>query len=178
MARFVRLSAPFPACLTPAGAVIWLPGNITLDGVSLARHLVTLLNPVGLLFGLNGVILVADVVARQGGALSGRLPFCVPGGALAARRAQSGRRAVAGQAAGLRPGLWYNEGSVTEECTVHDPPPPLSRSPSFPAGRGACAAAPNRARAHPDSGRCAAPACACSPLVAGPGAVPSPAPRR
>ena len=66
MARFVRLSAPFPACLTPAGVVIWLLGNITLDGVSLARHLVTLLKPVGLLFGLNGVILVADVVAWQG----------------------------------------------------------------------------------------------------------------
>jgi len=174
MARFVRLSAPFPACLTPAGAVIWLLGNITLDGVSLARHLVTLLNPVGLLFGLNGVILVADVVARQGA----RLPFCASGGAPAAQRAQSGRRAVAGQAAGLRPGLWYNEGSVTEECTVHDPPPPLSRSPSFPAGLGACAAAPNRARAHPDSGQRAAPAHACSRLVAGPVAVPSPAPRR
>ncbi len=47
----------------PAGAAIWLSANITIGGVSLAEHLVTFLNPVGLLLGLNGVILVAYIVA-------------------------------------------------------------------------------------------------------------------
>ncbi len=47
----------------PAGAVIWLLGNIMLGDLSIAEHLVNLLNPVGLLLGLNGVILVAYLVA-------------------------------------------------------------------------------------------------------------------
>jgi len=47
----------------PAGAVIWLLGNVTLGGVSLAEHITTRLDPVGLLLGLNGVILLAYVVA-------------------------------------------------------------------------------------------------------------------
>ncbi len=47
----------------PAGAIIWLISNIQIGGASLAEHLVTFLNPVGLLFGLNGVILVAYIVA-------------------------------------------------------------------------------------------------------------------
>lgn len=47
----------------PAGAVIWLSSNIMIDGISFAEHLVTFLNPVGLLLGLNGVILVAYIVA-------------------------------------------------------------------------------------------------------------------
>lgn len=47
----------------PAGAVIWLIGNITIQGVSIAEYMVNFLNPVGILFGLNGVILLAYVVA-------------------------------------------------------------------------------------------------------------------
>ncbi|MBK8905960.1 MAG: ferrous iron transporter B [Anaerolineaceae bacterium] len=47
----------------PAGAVIWLSANITIGGVSIAEHLVNILNPAGLLLGLNGVILVAYIVA-------------------------------------------------------------------------------------------------------------------
>ncbi len=47
----------------PAGAAIWLIANVHLGGTSLASHLVNLLNPVGLLIGLNGVILLAYVVA-------------------------------------------------------------------------------------------------------------------
>jgi ferrous iron transport protein B len=47
----------------PAGAVIWLISNVTIGGVSLAAHAVDWLNPLGLLIGLNGVILVAYVVA-------------------------------------------------------------------------------------------------------------------
>ena len=47
----------------PAGAVIWLSANIIIGGSSIAEHLVNFLNPVGLLIGLNGVILVAYIVA-------------------------------------------------------------------------------------------------------------------
>jgi ferrous iron transport protein B len=47
----------------PAGAVIWLISNISVGGVSLADHFVDWLNPFGLLLGLNGVILLAYVVA-------------------------------------------------------------------------------------------------------------------
>ncbi|MBN1964511.1 MAG: ferrous iron transporter B [Anaerolineae bacterium] len=47
----------------PAGAIIWLIGNVTLGGVPIGEHLVNLLNPLGVLMGLNGVILVAYIVA-------------------------------------------------------------------------------------------------------------------
>jgi ferrous iron transport protein B len=43
--------------------VIWLISNVHVGGSSIAAHLVTLLDPVGLLIGLNGVILLAYVVA-------------------------------------------------------------------------------------------------------------------
>jgi ferrous iron transport protein B len=47
----------------PAGAVIWLVANIHISGASLAEYLINFLNPVGILIGLNGVILLAYVVA-------------------------------------------------------------------------------------------------------------------
>lgn len=47
----------------PAGALIWLFANIHVGGSSLAGHLVNLLNPFGLLLGLNGVILAAYLFA-------------------------------------------------------------------------------------------------------------------
>jgi ferrous iron transport protein B len=47
----------------PAGAVIWLLSNITLGSNTLAGHLVGLLNPFGVIIGLNGVILLAYIVA-------------------------------------------------------------------------------------------------------------------
>lgn len=47
----------------PAGAVIWLVANIHLGGTSLADYFVSWLNPLGVLMGLNGVILLAYVVA-------------------------------------------------------------------------------------------------------------------
>jgi ferrous iron transport protein B len=47
----------------PAGAVIWLMSNITFGGVSIADHVVDWFDPFGLLLGLNGVILLAYVVA-------------------------------------------------------------------------------------------------------------------
>jgi ferrous iron transport protein B len=47
----------------PAGAVIWLSANITIGDLSLAEHLINILNPVGIIMGLNGVILLAYIVA-------------------------------------------------------------------------------------------------------------------
>jgi ferrous iron transport protein B len=47
----------------PAGALIWLSANIQISGLSLAEYLINFLNPVGILIGLNGVILLAYVVA-------------------------------------------------------------------------------------------------------------------
>ena len=47
----------------PAGAVIWLIGNITVGGVSIAEHVTHGLDPFGILLGLNGVILLAYIVA-------------------------------------------------------------------------------------------------------------------
>ncbi len=47
----------------PAGVVLWISANLMIGGVSLAEHLVNILNPFGLLLGLNGVILVAYIVA-------------------------------------------------------------------------------------------------------------------
>ncbi len=47
----------------PAGAVIWLVANITINGVSLAEYIINFLNPVGFLIGLNGVILLAYIIA-------------------------------------------------------------------------------------------------------------------
>lgn len=47
----------------PAGAILWLSANITFGGVSIAEHLINFLDPFGLLLGLNGVIMVAYIVA-------------------------------------------------------------------------------------------------------------------
>ena len=47
----------------PAGAVLWLSANITIAGTSIAEHLINFLDPFGYLLGLNGVILVAYIVA-------------------------------------------------------------------------------------------------------------------
>ncbi|GAB4578082.1 MAG: nucleoside recognition domain-containing protein [Anaerolineales bacterium] len=47
----------------PAGAAIWLTANIHIGTASIAEHLINLLNPFGLILGLNGVILAAYVFA-------------------------------------------------------------------------------------------------------------------
>lgn len=47
----------------PAGAVIWLISNIHINDISLAAWAIDWLNPFGFLLGLNGVILLAYVVA-------------------------------------------------------------------------------------------------------------------
>jgi ferrous iron transport protein B len=47
----------------PAGAVIWLLGNIYVGGTSLATHSANALAPLGHAIGLDGVILLAYVIA-------------------------------------------------------------------------------------------------------------------
>lgn len=47
----------------PAGAVIWLIANVHIGDASIAGHLIDFLEPFGILLGLNGVILVAYIVA-------------------------------------------------------------------------------------------------------------------
>jgi ferrous iron transport protein B len=47
----------------PAGAVIWLTANIHIGGVSIAEYMINALNPLGVLIGLNGIILVAYIFA-------------------------------------------------------------------------------------------------------------------
>jgi ferrous iron transport protein B len=47
----------------PAGAVIWLIANVQIAGTSIAEYMINFLNPLGVLIGLNGVILVAYIVA-------------------------------------------------------------------------------------------------------------------
>ena len=47
----------------PAGAVIWLIANVTIHDVSIAEYMINFLEPFGWLLGLNGIILVAYIVA-------------------------------------------------------------------------------------------------------------------
>jgi ferrous iron transport protein B len=47
----------------PAGMVIWLVANITINGVSIANHFINWVDPFAFIFGLNGVILLAYIIA-------------------------------------------------------------------------------------------------------------------
>jgi ferrous iron transport protein B len=47
----------------PAGAVIWILGNINVGGTNLAQHIASFLNPFGNAIGLDGVILLAYIIA-------------------------------------------------------------------------------------------------------------------
>lgn len=47
----------------PAGIIIWLVANIRIEGLSLAEHFINWSNPFAFVFGLNGVILLAYIIA-------------------------------------------------------------------------------------------------------------------
>ena len=47
----------------PAGAAIWLVANVQVGHASLAEHLIAMFNPIGIFLGLNGIILLAYVIA-------------------------------------------------------------------------------------------------------------------
>ncbi len=53
------------ACIVaaPAGAVIWILGNVTISGTTLADYSIHFLDPVGNAIGLDGVILLAYIIA-------------------------------------------------------------------------------------------------------------------
>ena len=47
----------------PAGVVIWLVGNVTISNVSIAEYIIDFTDPFALLIGLNGVIILAYIIA-------------------------------------------------------------------------------------------------------------------
>lgn len=47
----------------PAGVVIWVVANVHIGDLSLAEHFIQWSNPFALIFGLNGVILLAYIIA-------------------------------------------------------------------------------------------------------------------
>lgn len=47
----------------PAGGVIWLVSNVQIHGMSIAEYLIKWLDPIGVFIGLNGVILLAYIIA-------------------------------------------------------------------------------------------------------------------
>ena len=47
----------------PAGALIWILGNVQVGGETLMTHAAGVLSPVGLLIGLDGIILLAYIIA-------------------------------------------------------------------------------------------------------------------
>ena len=47
----------------PAGIVIWLVANVQIDGMSIGEHFIEWANPFGMLIGLNGVIILAFIIA-------------------------------------------------------------------------------------------------------------------
>jgi ferrous iron transport protein B len=47
----------------PAGAVIWLVSNLHIGSLSIAEHFINWSDPFGILIGLNGVILLAYIIA-------------------------------------------------------------------------------------------------------------------
>jgi ferrous iron transport protein B len=51
------------ATAAPAGAVIWILGNITVGETNLAQHIAAFLKPLGNAIGLDGVVLLAYIIA-------------------------------------------------------------------------------------------------------------------
>jgi len=47
----------------PAGVLIWVLGNVNVGGESLMTHAAGILSPIGLLIGLDGIILLAYIIA-------------------------------------------------------------------------------------------------------------------
>ncbi|PID85899.1 MAG: iron transporter FeoB [Chloroflexi bacterium] len=47
----------------PAGAVIWLISNISINGTTIAVHLINFMEPTALIFGMTGIVFLAYIVA-------------------------------------------------------------------------------------------------------------------
>ncbi len=50
------------AVAVPAGLIIWILNNVTIGDASILMHIVNFLNPLGLLLGMDGVILTAFIM--------------------------------------------------------------------------------------------------------------------
>lgn len=61
--RIVFVLGRAAAVAAPAGAVLWLMGEIRIGGASLFVWLIRLLEPIGQLFGMDGVILTGFLLA-------------------------------------------------------------------------------------------------------------------
>ena len=61
--RALFVLARAAAVAAPAGAVIWLLANVDIGGASVFTHLTELFDPLGRLLGMDGVILLAFVLA-------------------------------------------------------------------------------------------------------------------
>lgn len=57
--RTLFVLARAAAVAAPAGAVIWLLANISVDGISLIARLTSLLDPIGTVLGMDGAVLTA-----------------------------------------------------------------------------------------------------------------------
>jgi ferrous iron transport protein B len=55
----------YRACVVaaPAGGIIWVMANVDVGGISLAAHVYGFLDPFGRLLGLDGVIMLAFIIA-------------------------------------------------------------------------------------------------------------------
>lgn len=60
--RTIFLLGRAAAVAAPAGLIIWLTANISIDGVSLLRHMADFLDPFAKIMGLDGVILIAFIL--------------------------------------------------------------------------------------------------------------------
>jgi ferrous iron transport protein B len=47
----------------PAGVIIWLSANIHIGTLTIAEHLINVLDPIAIIFGLNGIIFLAYIIA-------------------------------------------------------------------------------------------------------------------
>jgi ferrous iron transport protein B len=61
--RTIRVLYRAVVWAAPAGALIWILGNVTIGGETLMIHAAGTLSPVGLLIGLDGIILLAYIIA-------------------------------------------------------------------------------------------------------------------
>jgi len=50
-------------CAAPAGAIIWLMANLSIGDITIAQYAVNALDPLGQLIGLDGVIILAYIIA-------------------------------------------------------------------------------------------------------------------
>jgi len=95
----------------PAGLVIWLLANISLHGTTLLAHLSAFLDPFGRFLGMDGVIILAFLLALPANEIM--LPITLMGYLSQATLAEPGNISVIGQI--LRQNGWT---TLTAVCTM------------------------------------------------------------